>query len=58
MEVFLKRLLNVPNIRPPLPLSESERAQEQCILLPLFHELTENQDYTVATLTEALQRGH
>lgn len=42
----------------PLPLLESERAQEQCILLPLFHELTEDdQDYTAAILTEALQQG-
>jgi len=42
----------------PWPLPESERAQVQCILLPLFHELTEDdQDYTATTLTEALQQG-
>ena len=41
-----------------LPLPESERAQGQCILLPLFHELSEDdQDYTAATLAEALQQG-
>jgi len=31
------------------PLSESERAQEECILLPLFHQLTEEEQETVAS---------
>lgn len=39
-------------------LRESEAAQEHTILLPLFHQLTEDeQDYIVATLREALRHG-
>lgn len=32
----------------PWPLRESERAQDECILLPLFHEMTEAQQDRVA----------
>ena len=40
----------------PLPLPKSERAQEQCILLPLFHDFTEeDQDHTATALREALR---
>jgi perosamine synthetase len=36
-------------------LSESEQAQDQAILLPLFHQMTEQQqDYVIATLKAAL----
>jgi len=35
-------------------LVESERAQDTCILLPLFHQMTEaEQDYVVETLSQA-----
>jgi perosamine synthetase len=37
------------------PLSESERAQEECILLPLFHQLThEEQQFIAAQLRAVL----
>ena len=42
----------------PLPrsLPESERAQEQCILLPLFHDFSEEDgDYTATALREAIR---
>ena len=36
------------------PLPESEKAQVQCIILPLYHQMTEEQqDYVVKTLKEA-----
>jgi perosamine synthetase len=31
------------------PLSESERAQEECILLPLFHQLTREEQESIAS---------
>lgn len=38
----------------PGSLAESERAQDRCILLPLYHQLTEtDQDYVVGVLDEA-----
>lgn len=38
-------------------LTESERAQDRCLILPLFHELTEaQQDRVVALLKEAIER--
>lgn len=38
-----------------LPLPESERAQDRCLLLPLFHQMTEAmQDRVVAELAAAL----
>ncbi len=37
-------------------LGESERAQDQCIILPLFHQMTEfDQDRVVTTLQEAMR---
>ena len=37
------------------PLTESERAQDQCILLPLFHQLTfEEQEFIASRLRAAL----
>ncbi len=40
----------------PLPLPESERAQEQCILLPLFHDFSEEDgEYTATALREAIR---
>jgi dTDP-4-amino-4,6-dideoxygalactose transaminase len=37
------------------PLSESERAQEQCILLPLYHQLTkEDQELVASSLRAAI----
>jgi perosamine synthetase len=37
------------------PLTESERAQKECILLPLYHELTnENQQFVASQLRAAL----
>jgi perosamine synthetase len=42
--------------RIPAPLVETERAAEQTLLLPIFHELTEaDQDRVVRALGEALQ---
>jgi dTDP-4-amino-4,6-dideoxygalactose transaminase len=39
----------------PYPLIESERAQDECILLPLFHQMTdEEQQYVAETLKRAL----
>ena len=39
----------------PGPLTESERAQDQCILLPLFHQLTfEEQELIASRLRAAL----
>ena len=39
---------------PHEPLPESEKAQAQCIILPLYHQMTEDQqDYVVKTLKEA-----
>lgn len=35
----------------PWPLTESEKAQDQCMLLPLYHQMTEqDQDYVVEQL--------
>ena len=35
----------------PWPLAESEKAQDQCVLLPLYHKMTESdQDYVVEQL--------
>jgi dTDP-4-amino-4,6-dideoxygalactose transaminase len=31
------------------PLSKSERAQEECILLPLYHQLTREQQQFIAS---------
>jgi len=37
------------------PLTASENAQEQCVLLPLFHELTrEQQEFIAAQLRAVL----
>jgi len=37
------------------PLSESERAQEECILLPIYHQLTkEEQELIASELREAI----
>jgi dTDP-4-amino-4,6-dideoxygalactose transaminase len=39
----------------PNPLAESERARDQCVLLPIFHGLTEeDQDYVVDALRSAV----
>ncbi len=39
----------------PTGLAESERTQERCLLLPMFHTMTEDdQDRVVSTLAEAL----
>ncbi len=39
-------------------LGESERAEDQCIILPLFHQMTElDQDRIITTLREALRVG-
>lgn len=36
-------------------LAESERAQDQCIILPLYHQLTEaEQEYVIKTLAEEI----
>jgi dTDP-4-amino-4,6-dideoxygalactose transaminase len=36
------------------PLLESEKAQDHCIILPLFHQMTEaDQNTVVSTLREA-----
>ena len=41
--------------RSPAPLSESERAQDECILLPLYHQLTdEEQQFIGARLRAAI----
>jgi dTDP-4-amino-4,6-dideoxygalactose transaminase len=38
----------------PWPLPESERAQDHCIVLPLFHQMTdEDQAYVANTLAQA-----
>lgn len=43
----------------PTGLVESERAQDGCLLLPLFHEMTDtDQDYVVGALGEALAASH
>lgn len=40
----------------PHPLIESERAQDECILLPLFHQMTEEEQlYVAETLRRALE---
>jgi len=40
------------------PLAESEQAQNHCIILPLFHQLTEeDQNYVVEKLRDACQAG-
>ena len=40
----------------PWPLSESERAQDHSIILPLYHQMTEeDQNYVVEVLREACQ---
>jgi perosamine synthetase len=45
------------SISPPLPLVESEKAQNQSILLPLFHQMTEiDQDTVVVVIREACIR--
>jgi dTDP-4-amino-4,6-dideoxygalactose transaminase len=36
------------------PLSESERAQEECILLPLYHLLTHEQQQFIASQLRAV----
>jgi dTDP-4-amino-4,6-dideoxygalactose transaminase len=37
------------------PLPESERARDRCILLPLFHQMTDNDQWNVVSaLMEAL----
>jgi dTDP-4-amino-4,6-dideoxygalactose transaminase len=42
-------------LEPRFPLPESERARDRCILLPLFHQMTEDQqDQVVRALREAL----
>lgn len=39
----------------PWPLTESEKAQDHCVLLPLFHQMTEqDQDYVVEQLESIL----
>ena len=39
------------------PLTESERAQEECILLPLYHELTHpDQELVASQLRTALNK--
>jgi len=44
------------NLSNPCTLSESERAKEHCIILPLYHQMTEeNQNYVVEVLKEACQ---
>jgi dTDP-4-amino-4,6-dideoxygalactose transaminase len=41
----------------PSGLAESERAQDRCILLPLFHELTvQEQEVVVGALQQACRR--
>jgi perosamine synthetase len=41
--------------RPVGPLSESERAQEECILLPIYHQLTKGEQELIASnLREAI----
>ncbi|NIX75696.1 DegT/DnrJ/EryC1/StrS family aminotransferase [Microvirga terricola] len=43
------------DLRLRLPLPESERAQDSCILLPLFHHMTDEvQDHVVSALKDAL----
>ena len=43
----------------PTGLEQSERAQDKNLLLPLFHEMTEDdQDYVVAALSDALSASH
>jgi dTDP-4-amino-4,6-dideoxygalactose transaminase len=43
------------SISQPLPLIESEKAQDKCVLLPIFHQMTEaDQDRVAATIREAL----
>lgn len=38
-------------------LAESEQAQETCILLPLYHQMTEaEQDYVISTLTSIFEK--
>jgi dTDP-4-amino-4,6-dideoxygalactose transaminase len=40
----------------PWPLNESERAQDHSIILPLYHQMTEeDQDYVVEVLRESIQ---
>lgn len=42
----------------PWPLTESEKAQDHCILLPLFHQMTEEeQDAVVEELAAAVRRA-
>ena len=44
------------NFSNPRTLSESERAKDHCIILPLYHQMTEeNQKYVVEVLKEACQ---
>ena len=39
----------------PWPLTESEKAQDHCVLLPLYHQMTEQeQDYVVEQLASVL----
>ena len=41
------------------PLTESEQAQDHCVLLPLYHQMTEaDQDYVVAQLRDVAQVAH
>ncbi len=39
--------------RSPGPLTESERAQDECILLPLFHQLTDDEQEFIANRLKA-----
>jgi dTDP-4-amino-4,6-dideoxygalactose transaminase len=46
------------DITPPWPLIESEKAQDQCIILPLYHQMTEeDQNYVAEVLKEACQEA-
>ncbi|MET0528764.1 MAG: DegT/DnrJ/EryC1/StrS family aminotransferase [Microvirga sp.] len=53
MCVHLERAYEDLDLRFPLP--ESERARDRCILLPLFHQMTDNDQWNVVSaLMEAL----
>jgi len=44
--------------RAPKPLPESERAEDECILLPLYHHLTlQEQEFVASQLRAALNQG-
>jgi dTDP-4-amino-4,6-dideoxygalactose transaminase len=43
------------NLPRPWALTESEKAQDHCVLLPLYHQMTEaDQDYVVEQLDSVL----